>query len=526
MYDVIVVGAGHNGLTAGAYLARAGKKVLVLEAQDSVGGMAYTKELAGAPGFKVSPCAVDLDFFAMPGSVADELALHEHGMKLLNPDPWGGFANPDGASVVFWKDLGRTVDEIARYSRRDAERYEQMMTVLGDFFDVLMPYLQGHPRRVEPRAIGEIAWRMARKRKSLGLAARILASSPAQVLEEWFEREEVRTPMAVMATLNCMPLDAPGTSWGLLFAVIMHKWGVSRPVGGTGVFTQALASYIRAHGGGIRTNARVERVVVRADRAAGVVLASGEEIAAADVLASLDPTTLLTKFIEPDRLSDVIREELRGMSVWGSNISHYKADVALSQRPELRHGRTRELMSGVLLHATDLASVRRATNEFAAGLLGEEYPLMICMPTVHDRTLVPAGSEGDSLYMWGIVPYQLRDGSWDGEKEKYTERWIDVVDQHSPGAKESVIAVETSSPADFERKYGSKGHLYHADVTPSQFGPWRPIPSLGGYQTPLKGLWHAGAGSHPLPGVNGWSGRTAARTVLKAQGRNKDAISR
>jgi beta-carotene ketolase (CrtO type) len=519
VYDVIVVGGGHNGLTCGAYLARAGKRVLVLERLPAVGGMAYTKEVPGAPGYLVSPCAVDFDFFAMPHSITDELELHRHGLELCAPDPWGSYVNREGGHVAFWRDLDRTAREIAYFSRRDAERYLELNGLLGDFFEVAMPYFQGHPRRPGARTIAEVIWRVVRTRPKLGEVARILAASPYQILEEWFEREEVRAPIAVLATLSMLPLDAPASNFGLLFAPFMHLWGLRRGVGGTGSLTRALAACIQARGGEVRSGARVQQILVRGGRAEGIVLEGGEELRATHVVAAVDPTTLLTGLLSEFSLPQRTREELRGMSVYDFNVSHFKADIALSQRPVLKSGgktQPPELLNGVLLHAPSLADARAALGEFGRGRFHEHDPLMIVMPSAVDRTLVPPGSDGQVIYAWGVCPFEVADGEWATHRQRHVEKWIGICDSYAPGFKDSVIAADVQAPPDFITKYGAKGHLYHADLTLSQLGPWRPIPSLAGYRTPVEHLWHTGAGAHPMPGVNGWSGRSAARTVLKA----------
>jgi beta-carotene ketolase (CrtO type) len=517
-FDALVVGAGHNGLTCAAYLARAGKRVLVLEALPDVGGMAYTKELPGAPGYRVSPCAVDFDFFTMPNSVTDELELHRYGLKLTAPDPWGCYVNTDGDSLAFWRSIERTTAEMARFSRRDAQRYQDLMETLLGFVRVALPYLQGNPLRPGAKTVGEILWRTVRERKHLAKAARILAASPRQILEERFEREEVKAPFAVLSTLSMLPLDAPATNFGLLFGPFMHGWGLRRGEGGTGALTQALAAYVLAHGGEIRSGAGVHRIMVGPDGAEGVVLDSGEEIRARHVVAAVDPMTLLTRLLDEQHLPLDTRDELRGASIYGYNISHFKVDLAVRRMPTLRgqtSARSSELLNGVLLHANSLDSAHRALTGHANGEHSEDDPFMIVVPSVGDRALVPPDG-GDVLYLWGVCPFEPRGVGWDEQKKIQTDRWIKVCDGYAPGFASSIIAHETQAPPDFITKYGGKGHLYHVDMTPSQLGPWRPIPSLAGYRTPVERLWHSGAGAHPMPGINGYSGRSTARAVLKA----------
>jgi beta-carotene ketolase (CrtO type) len=244
---------------------------------------------------------------------------------------------------------------------------------------------------------------------------------------------------------------------------------------------------------------------------------------AEEVVAAVDPTTVVSRLLPADAMPAEVHDEMRGMSVLRNNISGFKGDVALRSRPGLpRHGRDEQLLGSCMLIAPDLAYVRRATNASLRGELTDEIPLWVIMPTVYDRTLVPPGSSGDSLYVYlPAVPYELRDGGeWTTEKDKYLERCIDIFDDYAPGTRTAMIGAHATSPQDlagFSNVY--KGNLFHVDMTLSQFGPWRPTPSLSGYRTPVAGLWHTGAGAHPLGTLNGWSGRTTAREVLRRRRR-------
>jgi beta-carotene ketolase (CrtO type) len=316
-------------------------------------------------------------------------------------------------------------------------------------------------------------------------------------------------------------LDEPGSGVVLSVMAVMHAWGVRRPVGGAGGFTRALAACVAHHRGEIRTASPVTEITMGAGGAAtGVVTEAGEWIEAAQVVAAVDPHTLLTRLVAPSAVPQQLRDELRGMSVLRNNISGFKGDVALSRRPVLA-GRAGNdaLLGSVILIAPTLEYVRRATNAALRGELSDEIPLWASTPTVYDRSLVPSGSVGDSLYIYlPAVPYRLGDGvEWETEKDKHLDRCLQVLESYAPGLTDSVIGAHATSPQDLARfSPVHKGNLFHVDMTLSQFGPWRPVPSLSGYRTPVPGLWHTGAGAHPLGTLNGWSGRTTAAEVLRS----------
>jgi beta-carotene ketolase (CrtO type) len=522
-FDVAVVGGGHNGLTAAAYLARSGKRVVVLESREIVGGFCTSEQnVPEAPGFVMNPYSADHVLTNIPPTVDDQLDLSREGLRWVHPDPFYSYLHPNGTGFAFWRDVNRTAEEIARISKADAEAYLRFNAIMTALWRVAAPYLQGHPKRVAPKALGRILAAAAGGRSSLAPAVRIVLSSPGAVIEEWFESDEVRAALACFSVATMSGLDEPGSGIILSMMAVQHRWGVRRPVGGQSAFSEALACAARRHGAVVRTSSPVASVEVSGGRARAVVLADGERITADEVVVTVDPWTLAHRLLPGDALPEQTYRELRGMSVLRNGISAYKADVALSGRPELpRHGRETQYLGSLMLLASSLEAVRASTDAALVGELTDDVPIWLSTPSIQDRSLVPAGSSGETAYVFlPAVPYQLRHGSWAQEKQTHLERVVKGIEDYSPGYSDLIIGSTITAPDDLERISGLyRGHLFHVDMTLSQFGPWRPTPSLAGYRTPISGLFHAGAGNHPMGTVSGWSGRGVAAELLRRRRR-------
>jgi beta-carotene ketolase (CrtO type) len=522
MYDVVVVGAGINGLTCAAYLARAGKRVLVLEANPHPGGFAVSQPVPGAPGFVMNTYAIEFPFADIKPSVVKELGLERFGLRFAFPDPNNTYVGPDGGHFANYHSLDQTCASMAKLSKKDAEAWRRLMTSLTSMLDVGLPYLADHPTRPSLATLAEIVGQAAKHRKRLVPAARILLQSPMEILED-FETEEVRAWIAMnVATGSFRPLDEIANVSILVYFALNHKYPIRRPVGGSGAFIQALLDSIRLDGGEVRTCAPVERITVTGGRATGVVLQSGEEIRGQDIVAAIDPTPLFTKLLEPSVLSASLREEVRKMRVLSSGVSHLNANIAVSRRPTFpKHDITPAMLAG-LSFAPSVDYVNRLMDAIKRGELGEEQPFYIGVPSVLDRSLVPDGSEGESIWMWvGAVPLELSDGrDWQDAKQARFDHIIDKLETYSPGFRDSIVGVQINSPDDFNTPWVYKGSSRSVDLIPSQIGPWRPSPSLSGYDTPeIEGLWRSGHGTHPMSGTGGWPGRLTARTMLKRPSR-------
>jgi beta-carotene ketolase (CrtO type) len=523
MYDAIVVGGGHNGLTCAAYLARAGKRVVVLERRSIVGGMCTTEEtVAEAPGFLMNPCAVDTALTNTPVSVIEELDLKRYGLRFVTPDPWSGYINENGASIGMWADRSKTVAEIRRFSARDAEKFDAFCAMMTEAWWAAMPYFQDHPTRPSAKAIGQMMWRAAKGRRSLRGAARVFISSPEQIIEESFEREEVKAVLGNLAAWSMLPLQEDGSGGCLAMMCSYFRWPVTRPVGGSGQFTAALAACVRDYGGEVRTDAPAAEVLVSGGRAYGVRLRSGEALHARHVIGAVDPYTLIEGLVDPAEIPEQTHAELRAMGNQRWNITCLKADVAFSTQPVLACGR-QELLHGYLLLGPTLDYVRQAQLESMTGELPEHMAMGPMFPSLVEPSQVPPGSAGSTCYLYmPAVPYELSGGrDWDDVGDDYIKRVIAYLDAYAPGLKDSVIGQWVQTPKKLAEK-ATRGNVVHVDMSMSQMGPLRPTKSLAGYRTPVENLWHTAAGAHPMGALNGWSGRTTARTVAKALRKNAD----
>jgi beta-carotene ketolase (CrtO type) len=268
----------------------------------------------------------------------------------------------------------------------------------------------------------------------------------------------------------------------------------------------------------------VAKIDVTHGRATGAILQNGEEIRAHQVVAAIDPTPLFTTMIDQSALSQTLREEVKRMRVLSSGVSHMIGNIAISRRPSFpNHQVTPPMMAG-LSFAPSVDYVNGLMDCIKKGELGDEQPFYIGLPSVLDRSLVPPGSEGESVWMYvGAVPLELADGtSWQDAKDRRFSHILDKLETYSPGFRDSIVGYEVESPDDFNTPWAYKGSSRAVDLIPSQMGPWRPSPSLGGYDTPgIEGLWRSGHGTHPMSGTSGWPGRLTARTMLKAERRSR-----
>ena len=525
--DVLIIGGGHNGLVTAGYLARAGLKVTVLERREVIGGACVTEEIW--PGYKVSTLSY-LCSLLQP-RIIDELELKRFGYQIYPKDPSFFTAFPDGRYIFFWQEMKKTVQEIEKFSKHDAEyypHYEEEVARLAEWVESLL--LETPPNIVRREITDLLSFgRLGLRTLKLGddgikRMIKIMTQSASEFLDERFESEEIKTTLATDGVIgtNGGP-KTPGTAYILLHHVMggaagaRGLWGFIR--GGMGAISNALARSAESKGAVIRSNAEVDRVLVKDGKAYGVALKNGEEIHAKVVVSNADPKRTFLSLVERNHLDEDFRRSLENFRVEGSS---FKINLALDGLPNFtaypnRSDRELNLPHKTTMHVCPTMDyVDRAWEDAKQGRPSTNPMLECTIPTAYDDSIAPPGKHIMCIFAQ-YAPYTLKDAAWDQTlKDQFADRCIDALAEYAPNIKEIILHRQVISPLDMEQEYGlTGGNIFHGEMDLDQLFFMRPVAGWAKYRTPIRNLYLCGSGTHPGGGVMGAPGFNAAREILR-----------
>jgi len=521
--DVVIIGAGHNGLTCAAYLAMAGLRVKVVERRKVVGGAAVTEEFH--PGFRNSVAAYTVSL--LNPQIISDLGLAGQGLRIVERRAQNFLPAPGGSYLLTGE--GRTRQSLAKLSERDADAIEAFNLKLEEIADVLRAFVLRAPPNIA-QGFGASAIReglnalgtanilrmlsLEQQRSLLDLFTR----SAGEMLDEVFESDLVKALFGFDAIVgNYASPYAAGSAYVMLhhaFGEVNGKKGVwGHAIGGMGAITQAMARAARGHGVEISLEAGVREVIVEADRAVGVILDNGETIRARYVAASVNPKLLYTRLLPADA---VPAEFLARIKNWRNGSGTFRMNVALSALPSFTAlpGAGDHLTAGIIL-APSLGYMDRAFQDARGDGWSREPVVEVLIASTLDETLCPPGQHVASLFCQHVAPELPGGRSWDDHREEVADLMIATVDKYAPGFSASVIGRQILSPLDLERQFGLLGgDIFHGALTLNQLFSARPMLGHADYRGPLRGLYHCGSGAHPGGGVTGAPGHNAARVIL------------
>jgi phytoene dehydrogenase-like protein len=522
-HDIVILGAGHNGLVTAFYLARAGFKPLVLERRDQTGGAAVTEEFY--PGFKCSTLAHSAG--PLRPQIVRDMELEKHGLKLLNPELRVFAPAPDGRALFLYGDAAKSAQSIVRFSAKDAQNYGELQRSLGKIAGVFQRVLAMAPPDIDRPAPADL-WEMVKTGKGvrdLGKKDmyRLLRWGPmavADLVAEFFDTELLRAVVAARGIFGAFlgPWSA-GSSTVLLMRAAADASPVgpnSHAIGGMGAITKAMTAAAVAAGAEIRTNAEVKQVLVKGGVATGVVLANGEEIPATTIISNADPKRTLLQLVDPVHLAPDFVVKLQHYRTTGTVA---KVNLALNSLPHFtaleRAGGNGAALSGRIHIGPEIDYLERAFDDGKYGSFSKAPYLEATIPSLADPSLAPGGKHVMSIYMQ-FAPYKLRETDWSAQRDALGNAVVDTLAQYAPDLPGLVETGQIITPQDLEENYGlTGGHIFHGELALDQIFTMRPLLDWARYRTPIRGLYLCGSGTHPGDGLTGGSGFNAAREILK-----------
>ncbi len=520
-YDAIVIGGGHNGLVTAAYLARAGRRTLVLEKRPLVGGAAVTEEVF--PGFKFSVFSYVVSL--LRPEIIRELDLPKHGLQIL---PLESTVTPldNGDYLAGWADPDETREELRRHSPKDADAmaiFGQLMHHMAMAVKPILGMIPPDPTSLSPRDLAGML-KLGKHFHGLGpekfhALHKLMTMSSADYLDEWFTFDALKATKSASGIIGTfLGPRSPGTAYVLLHHYMgeidgaFRAWGFQK--GGTGGISESIASSARALGATIRTDAAVTQVIVKNGRATGVVLSSGEEIPANLVISGLDPRLTFTRLIDPKALPEDLVEGIRRFKFRGSSG---KVNLALSGLPDLTclPGKGPHLRGAISI-SPSMEYIERAYDDAKYGEFSRHPYMDVVIPSMIDPGMAPPGKHVMSIFVQ-YAPFNLNGGWTDAKREAFGDAVVGTLARYAPNLPSLILHRQVLTPDDMERITGlSEGNIFQGELALQQLFFLRPVPHWAKYRTPIEGYWQCGAGTHPGGGIMGASGRLAALEILRA----------
>lgn len=526
---IIIIGAGHNGLVAAFYLAKAGFKPLVLERRATIGGACVTEEFH--PGFRCSTLATSIG--PLLPQILNDLQLNRHGLEFITSEVQVTALNLEGPAVSIYQDSKRTASDLAAISSKDAERYSEFVRTFDRIGTALRPLLTMTPPNIDAPSkselwnLGKLGWAV----RGLGRKDeyRLLRYGPMAVADlaaEWFETESLRALVAARGIFGAFagPWSA-GTSAPVLLQAAMDGHAIAPATfvkGGMGALTQALAKALTEAGGEIRTNSEVKSITVADGRVSNVVLQSGEELPAWTCVSGADPGVTFLELLAYDLLEPSFRNKIQNYRAVGTVA---KINLALAALPkfegiECAAADCTKRLSGRIHIGPNIDYLERAFDAAKYGDFSPQPYLDITIPTLTDSSLAPDGAHVMSIHAQ-FAPYKLKSGDWNSRREELGDTIIETLSAYAPKLRELIVGRQVLTPLDLEETYGlTGGHIHHGEMSLDQLFAFRPIIGWANYRTPIKGLYMCGAGTHPGGGVTGAPGLNASREIIKYLKRN------